>query len=177
LRKTQNLGPILYLNLGEINVKVVGELVKTLIVAFYSSEGKTKKMAEYIVEGAKTTGVKVKLKKVEDCSNGDLVEADGIALGSPTYFSNMAWQVKKLIDETITAYEEGYSLKDKIGACFTSAGTHRDGSVCVRMLELALGFHHKMKMVPGIVNDSDDKEEELARTCKDYGKRIAEQLK
>ena len=155
----------------------MGELVKTLIVAFYSGEGKTKTMAEYIAEGAKTSGVNVKLKRVENCSNRDLVEADGISLGSPTYFSNMAWQVKKLIDETITAYEAGNSLKNKIGACFTSAGTHRDGLDCVRMLELALGFHHKMKIVPGIVSDSDDTEEELLRTCKDYGKRIAEQLK
>lgn len=152
-------------------------LDKTLVVVYYSEGGKTKRMAENICKGAKLLGVKVELKRVEDCSVRDLIEADGIAVGSPTYFSNMAWQVKKLIDESISAYETPHSLENKIGACFTSAGTRRDGLKCIRMLELALGFHHKMKLIPSIISDSDDKKEELLRTCQDYGKKIAEQLK
>ena len=152
-------------------------LDKTLVVVYYSEGGKTKRMAENISKGAKLPGVNVKLKRAEDCSVRDLIEAEGIAVGSPTYFSNMAWQVKKLIDESISAYETPHSLENKIGACFTSAGTRRDGLKCIRMLELAFGFHHKMKLIPGIISDLDDKEEELVRTCQDYGKNIAEQLK
>jgi NAD(P)H dehydrogenase (quinone) len=154
----------------------VSELTKTLVVVYYSEEGKTKTMAENIAEGARGPGVNVKLKRVEDCSVKDLVEADGIALGSPTYFSNMAWQVKKLIDESIIAYESSNSLKNKVGICFTSAGSRRDGLQCVKMLELALGFHHKVKLIPGIVSDSGDTQEELQQTCKGQGKRIAERL-
>jgi NAD(P)H dehydrogenase (quinone) len=151
-------------------------MTKTLIVVYYSGEGKTKKMAENIAEGANVPELKVILKRAEACGNKDLVEADGIAIGSPTYFSNMAWQVKKLIDESIIAYEAGYSLENKIGTCFTSAGTRRDGLQCLRTLELAFGFHHKMKLVPGIVSNSDDTEGELLQACKDQGKRVAEQL-
>jgi len=134
-------------------------------------------MAENIVEGARVSGVNVRLKRAEDCSVKDLVEADGIVVGSPTYFSNMAWQVKKLIDESITVYETNNSLENKVGSCFTSAGTRRDGLQCVRMLEVALGFHHKMKLVPGVVSDSGDADEELQQSCKEQGRRIAEQLK
>ena len=152
-------------------------LDKTLVVVYYSEGGKTKRMAENIGKGAKLPGVNVKLKRAEDCSIRDLTEADGIAVGSPTYFSNLAWQVKKLIDESISAYETPRSLESKIGACFTSAGTRRDGLKCIKMLEVALGFHHKMKLIPSLVSDSDDNEEELLRTCQDYGKKIAEQLK
>jgi hypothetical protein len=45
------------------------------------------------------------------------------------------------------------------------------------MLKLALGFHHKMKPIPGTKGYSDGKEEDLLRTCHDYGKSIVEQLK
>jgi NAD(P)H dehydrogenase (quinone) len=166
-----------YVGICRLCVKVVSELAKTLLVVYYSEEGKTETMAENIAEGAKASGLNVKLKRAEDCSVGDLVEADGIALGSPTYFSNMAWQVKKLIDESIAAYETTNSLKNKVGTCFTSAGSRRDGKQCVKMLELALGFHHKMKLVSGIVSDASDTQEELQQSCKVQGKRIAEQLR
>ena len=91
-----------------------------------AKEGSTKRMAEEIGKGAERTGVNVELKRVEECRLNDLVEADGIVIGSPTYFSNVAWQVKKLIDESITLYRRG-QLRDKVGGCFTSAGTRRDG--------------------------------------------------
>ncbi len=166
-----------YIGISRLYVDAVSDLAKTLIVVHYSEGGRTKTMAENIAEGAKISGVNVILKRTEDCGVRDLVKADGIALGSPTYFSNMAWPMKKLIDESITAYETDNSLENKVATCFTSAGTRRDGLQCVRMLELALGFHHKMKLVPAIVCDSEDSEEELEQMCKDQGMRIADQLK
>jgi hypothetical protein len=42
-------------------------------------------MASQIARGAETLGVNAILKKVEDCTLNDLAEADGIAVGSPTY--------------------------------------------------------------------------------------------
>jgi len=66
--------------------------------------GKTERMAEEIGQGARNFGVSVEIKRVEKCSLNNLAEADGIIIGSPTYFSNVAWQVKKLIDESIGLY-------------------------------------------------------------------------
>ncbi len=60
----------------------MSELAKTLIVVYYSEGGRTKTMAENMAESAKISGVNVVLKSVEDCGVRDLVEADGIALGS-----------------------------------------------------------------------------------------------
>ena len=133
-------------------------------------------MAEEIGKGAERLGVKVNVKKVEEYKLNDLAEADGIVIGSPTYFSNVAWQVKKLIDESITLYREGHQLRDKIGGCFTSSGTRRDGKDCIRMLELAFGLHHKLKMIPGIINASGDREEEVSKMCQQYGMKIAKQI-
>ena len=68
---------------------------KTLLIIYYSNTGKTEKMASQIAKGAENAGVNAILKKVEDCTHNDLAEADGIAVGSPTYYSNIAWPIKR----------------------------------------------------------------------------------
>ena len=75
---------------------------------------------------------------------------DSIVLGSSTYFSNVAWQVKKVIDESIV-HCGGGKLKGKVAGIFTSAGTSRDGKDCLKMLEVALGFQRGMKVAEGIL--------------------------
>ena len=134
-------------------------------------------MASQISKGAKNAGVNAILKKVEDCTLDDLIEADGIAVGSPTHYSNMAWQIKRFLDETILAfYTEGHSLKDKVCGCFTSTGEHSDGKECLRMLELAFGFALKMKIVPGIILESKDVDEDNLLSCFEYGQKIGQEL-
>jgi len=150
--------------------------IKQLLIIYYSETGNTVRMAEKIAQGAKRANITVMMKRVEDCKLNDLVEADGIVIGSPTYFSNVAWQVKKLIDESITLYRENRRLRDKVGGCFTSAGTQRDGEECLKMLERAFGFHHKLRMVPGIIRASGDSTEDVSKMCQEYGMRIAENI-
>jgi len=149
---------------------------KQLLVIYYTGTGNTKRMAEEIGKGAERLGVEVEVKSVEECGLNDLAEADGIMIGSPTYFSNVAWQVKKLIDESITLYRKEHQLRDKVGGCFTSLGTHRDGKDCIRMLELAFGLHHGLKMVPGIVRTSGDRDEDVSKMCRQYGMDIARRI-
>lgn len=151
-------------------------VAKRLLITYYSGTGNTKRMAEEIGRGAEQLGVKVEVKRVEECRLNDLVEADGIVIGSPTYFSNVAWQVKRLIDESIALYNRAYQLRDKVGGCFTSSGTRRDGKDCIRMLELAFGLHHRLKMVPGIIRASGDRWEEASEMCQQYGLEIARQI-
>jgi multimeric flavodoxin WrbA len=134
-------------------------------------------MASQIAGGAKVAGVKTILKKVEDCTLNDLAEADGIAVGSPTHYSNMAWQIKRFLDETIlTFYTKGHSLRNKVCGCFTSTGAYSDGKECLRMLELAFGFALKMKMVSGIILESRDMDEGNLSACYEYGQKIAREL-
>jgi multimeric flavodoxin WrbA len=150
---------------------------KSLLIIYYSNTGKTEKMATHIARGAETAGVNAILKKVEDCTLNDLVEADGIAVGSPTHYSNIAWQIKRLMDETIlTFYTKGHSLRNKVCGCFTSTGAYSDGKECLRMLELAFGFALKMKIVPGIILESKDVDEGNLAACYEYGQKIAREL-
>lgn len=149
---------------------------KKLLIIYYSVDGSTKEMAYDIGEGAHKWGVDVEVKAVEECRLNELLAADGIVIGSPTYFSNVAWQVKKLIDESIDLYNRGKPLRNKVGGCFTSAGTRRDAKECVAMMELAFGFHHKMNMAPGIVRANGDEEKTVKEMCHKYGEDIAKQM-
>ncbi len=148
---------------------------KRLLIIYYSGTGNTRRMAEEISKGAEQLGIDVEEKRAEDCRLDDLVKADGIIIGSPTYFSNVAWQVKRLIDESIVLYR-GRQLRGKVGGCFTSSGTRRDGKDCIRMLELAFGLHHGMEMLPGIIRTSGDSDEEISKMCREYGMKIAKQI-
>jgi multimeric flavodoxin WrbA len=88
----------------------------------------------------------------------------------------MAWQVKKLVDESITLYRRDHLLQDKVAGCFTSSGTKTDGKDCIKTLKVAFGHHHKMKMLEGIIRVSNDPNIKIEQLCKNYGRRIAKIL-
>ena len=150
-------------------------MVKRLLIVYYTGAGNTGEMAEAIARGAEQREISVEVKGVEECELRDLAEADGIVVGSPTYFSNMTWQVKKMVDESIVLYRKR-QLNDKVGGCFTSAGTERDGKVCIETLERAFGLHHGLKMVPGVVRVRGEEKEKAYKICYQYGAEIARQL-
>ena len=134
-------------------------------------------MASNIARGAEKEGVSVVLKKAEDCTLNDLTEVDGLAVGCPTYYGNIAWPIKRFLDETIlTFYTRGHSLRNKVCGCFTSVGAYDDGKECIRMLEFAFGFDLKMKMVPGIILETKNVVGDDLTICYEYGQEIAREL-
>ncbi len=150
---------------------------KTLLVIYHSNSGRTEKMALRLGKGAEKAGLNVVLKKVAACTLDDLAGADGIAVGSPTQYSNVAWQVKKFLDETtLSFYAKGGSLRNKGCGCFTSTGAYTDGKECLRMLELAFGVALKMKIVPGVILESKDVDEGNLSACFDLGHKIATEM-
>src|SRR4030066_1724896 len=99
---------------------------KKVLILYYSGSGNTKKMAKAIAEAMKSSAVNVTIEDVGKFDISLLPKYDSIVLGSPTYFSNVAWQVKKVIDESIVHYGGG-KLKGKVAGIFPSAGKKRDG--------------------------------------------------
>ena len=148
---------------------------KKVLILYYSGGGNTRKMARVIAEAMKSGGMSVTLEDVEKFDISQLPEYDGILLGSPTYFSNVAWQVKKVIDESIVHYG-GHKMKDKVAGIFTSAGTMKDGRDCLRMLEIALGHHHRMKVMEGIVRVDGEKDREVEKRCQEYAKKLLKEI-
>ena len=91
-----------------------------ILVIYDSRTGNTEKMAFAVAEGARQiSGVKVAAKKADQTNAEDLLSADGIIVGSPTYYGQMSAQLKALIDESVKIHGK---LEGKVGAAFTSSG-------------------------------------------------------
>ncbi len=150
---------------------------KKVLIPYYSGSGNTQKMAKAIAEAMKSSAMSVTVEDVGKCDISLLPNYDSIVLGSPTYFSNVAWQVKKAIDESIVHYGDGGGkLKGKVAGIFTSAGTSSNGKDCLKMLEVALGFHHKMKVVQGIIRTDGESDKEVEKRCQEYGKKLVKEI-
>ncbi len=149
---------------------------KRLLVFYHSEGARVVFMANQIGESARERGVEVDVKMVEEVDVDSLLGYDGIVIGSPTYFSNVSWQIKKFIDETYLLRRGKFRLKGKVGGSFTSSDTKRDAEDCIRLIELSLGLHHQMETVPGIIVTRPDSETDVYEMCRAYGGLIADKI-
>jgi NAD(P)H dehydrogenase (quinone) len=152
-------------------------LVRVLIV-YDSKTGNTEKMANAVADGARRMkGVEVEVKKVHRVSLEDLQDADGIVMGSPTYYGQMSSKLKALIDESVKVHGK---LAGKVGGAFTSSGGSASGAETTLLSILQAMLVHGM-IVQGraetkhygaaSVGAPDTKE---VASCKDLGRRVAE---
>lgn len=94
-------------------------MVRVLVI-YDSVSGNTEKMATAVLEGAKNVeGVEPVLKRVDDARLEDLEAADGIIMGSPTYYGQMSGKLKGFIDSSNKIHGR---LAGKVGGAFTSCG-------------------------------------------------------
>ncbi|MFH1097291.1 MAG: flavodoxin family protein [Candidatus Desantisbacteria bacterium] len=115
-----------------------------VLVTYFSKGGNTKKLAEAVVKGVMDEGCEVSLKAVTEVSNNDLIEADGIIVGSPVYFGSMSAEVKRMFDESVSVRRQ---LKDKIGAAFTTSGHQTGGKETTILSILQAMLIHQMIIV------------------------------
>jgi NAD(P)H dehydrogenase (quinone) len=100
-------------------------LVKILVV-YDSKTGNTEKMASAVAKGAEqVSGTEVTVKRAEQATLDDLLGADAVVMGSPTYFGQMSAKLKALIDESIKVHKK---ISGKVGAAFTSSGGTASGA-------------------------------------------------
>ena len=82
-------------------------------------------MAFAVAKGAEMAGdLEVTVKRAEETKNSDLLAADGIIMGSPTYFGQMSAKLKAVIDESVEVHKD---LTGKVGGAFTSSGGTASG--------------------------------------------------
>ena len=149
-----------------------------VLVLYYSRDGAVASMAQFIARGVEEVdGVTARLRTVpkvstvceaiEDvipeggapyASMEDLKECAGLALGSPTYFGNMAAPLKHFIDSSTSLWLSG-AMIGKPAAVFTSTGTLHGGQESTLLSMMLPLFHHGM-LVMGLPYS----EQELAAT-------------
>ena len=150
------------------------------LVVYDSKTGNTEKMAIAISEGIKEAGHDVETKHVDKTSLDDLVAADAVILGSPTYFCTRSGKMKALIDKSNEIYPD--KLRNKIGAVFTSSDSIAGGNETTLLSLIQAMLMHRMVIVGhqsgsfGAVSIGEPNKECLAQ-CKEFGKRIVYFLK
>jgi NAD(P)H dehydrogenase (quinone) len=148
-----------------------------ILVVYDSRSGNTEKMALAVAEGAKEVKrVDAIVKKASQTSVEDLISADGIIMGSPTYYGLMSGKLKTLIDESVKVHGK---LEGKVGAAFTSSGGVASGAETTLLSILQAMLVHGM-IVQGRSDDKHygaaavglPKEKDIA-SCRSLGKRVA----
>jgi flavorubredoxin len=147
----------------------MGEFMPKILVLYYSRTGNTEKMAEAVVEGAKTVqGVEVELNY--SATPETLNNFDAIVFGVPTYHHDMTVGMKNLFEE---AAAKGISLKGKIGAAFGSYGW--SGEAPRLVLEIMKNKFEMQIIEPPLLIKYTPDQTGLEK-CRELGKRIAERL-
>lgn len=137
-----------------------------ILVLYYSSYGHIEKMAEAVAEGACSAGAEVDIRRVpelvppEVAAKGhyktdqaapvatveSLADYDGIVIGTPTRFGNMAAQMKNFLDQTGPLWAQG-KLVGKVGSVFTSTATQHGGQESTLLTTHTVLLHHGMVVV------------------------------
>ncbi|MEW8156430.1 MAG: NAD(P)H:quinone oxidoreductase, partial [Candidatus Thiodiazotropha endolucinida] len=139
-----------------------------VLILFYSRHGATAEMARDIARGVEEIpGVTARLRTVPEVSalceaaedtipesgppyvsETDMRECDGLILGSPTRFGNMAAPMKYFLDTTSQLWMSG-ALIDKPASVFTSASSLHGGQESTLLSMMLPLLHHGM-LIQGI---------------------------
>jgi NAD(P)H dehydrogenase (quinone) len=152
----------------------------TVLILYHSKTGNTEEMARAVEEGVKAEGLKAILKKVARANPKELLQVEGIILGSPTYYGTMAADIKTFLDRSVQYHGK---LEGKVGATFASGGV-LGGGVETTALDMA-----KALLIHGMIVQGDPwgshygtvsigkPSPSVKRECKKLGQRVARLIK
>ena len=193
--------------------------MKNVLVLYYSRSGATAEMAKLIARGVESVkGVEATIRTVPEISAtceatspsipeegamyvslDELKKADGLALGSPTRFGNMAAPLKYFLEKTSGHWLSG-ALVGKPAGVFTSTSSLHGGQESTLLSMMIPLLHHGM-VITGLPYTASDLlttqtggtpygpshlagadsnnpiSEEEKTLCKAFGKRLAELAK
>jgi multimeric flavodoxin WrbA len=116
-----------------------------------------------------------------------IVEADGVIIGSPTYFANVSSRVKALIDRTgLVGLVNDYLYKHKVGAAVVAV--RRAGAVhvfssinyffLINQMHVIGSNYWNLGINPNVINPKDfENDEEGIENFKTLGKNMAYVIK
>lgn len=151
-----------------------------ILIIYYSRSGNTKKMASLVEAGVTAEGIDVMLKDVSKTKAKELLDYDGIIIGSPTYYGSMAAEIKKLLDDSVAFHGQ---LEGKVGAAFSSAANIGGGN------ETTITDILKAMLIHGMIIQGNSKgdhygpvsigspDKRVERQCKTLGQRVAALVK
>lgn len=160
--------------------------VTKVLVLYHSNSGNTRRMAELVADGAELVdGSEVRLRDISEADHTDLEWCDGIAVGSPTNYGSVSWQMKKWWDEQPI---ENWGKRDgKIACVFSSAGAWGGGQewTCMALFSILINYGFlvfgltdytgiKFSAHYGAIVAGEPREEKERKACLRLGQRLAE---
>jgi flavodoxin short chain len=142
------------------------DMTKVAII-YDSATHNTEIMAEAIAEGIRSEGVEVKFSHVHEARIEDIIDADGIVLGSGTYHHEMMPTLEVFIEKMMKL-----DLKGKVGAAFGSYGWSAD---VVELITNRLKGYG-METIEGLLIKETPDNAGLEK-CRLLGKKIAMKVK
>ncbi len=144
---------------------------KNVLIVYHSKTGHTEAMARAVWEGAThedVNGIEVAIYRARDAGPDQLLEADGLLLGTPENFGYMSGAMKDFLDRTF------YEVEGKIAplpyALFISAGN--DGTGAVRAVERIANGYPFIPVQEPLICRGDLDGEDLDR-CRELGTLMA----
>ena len=122
---------------------------------YVSRGGATRGLARQVARGVESVGqCEAVMREVTDGNEpvspapdlDELAQWDGLILGSPTRFGNMAAPLKAFLDQTTSAWFNG-TLVGKPGAVFTSTASLHGGQESTLLSMMLPMLHHGMVIV------------------------------
>jgi multimeric flavodoxin WrbA len=128
-------------------------------------------LAKSVAAGAAAIeNVKVSLKNAGNATLDDLINCDGLAIGSPEYFGTMAGMIKDFFDRTYNSAVHSPKIFKKPYVLFISAGN--DGRGARNQIErICLGYPFK-KIAEALIVRGEPGQDDLSR-CHELGQTIA----
>ena len=139
----------------------------TILVLYYSRGGRTAALARHAARGVESAGAIARVRTVPPVAAtttasdppvpgegppyaelADLVEADGLLLGSPTRFGNMAAPLKHFLDSTSELWLAG-TLADRPAGVFTATSSAHGGQEST-LLSMTLPLLHHGMLIVGV---------------------------
>lgn len=146
----------------------------TILILYYSRGGHCRQLAEHILWGVETiTDCQAICRTVPDLTDktempkepipneghlyaklDDLIQCDGLVLGSPTYFGNMASPLKYFLEQTSGLWFKG-ALAGKPASLFTSSSSLHGGQESTLLSMMIPLLHHGM-LISGLPYTNSD---------------------
>ncbi len=125
-----------------------------VLVAYHSQTGHTESMAKALAEGiGKVAGVEVVLRSVDDVSEQEILQADGILVGTPVYWGSLSARVKGFLDQVGGVLDEESHGEGRTGGAFCTGGAVSSGKELARLAILAAFLNMRFVAVGGLEGD------------------------
>ena len=131
---------------------LAGQPPARILVAYHSDTGNTEKLAQAVRSGAASVaGVTVTLRKTAEFKPEEIVQYDGVVVGTPVHWSNVSAETKAFLDRIGNALWKAKSNGDgRTAGAFCTGGATAMGKDQTRLSILSAFITMRYTVIGGV---------------------------